>query len=504
MSLRRDSWNDYGYVTLFHPTLHLDDGRKLELDTVKIVKRGQRSDVYHSPLRGEFSQLRDDYCSLGQSVAYYELLRAEGPGVYAPFLTGLRDIAYLPGVEREFREDAGVQTSLRRFATAANALREARSLFHGAPAEAEPGKLTFSHLLPGTLTATTFAFGELPDLPARAVAVVGHNGSGKTQLLAQLAVLASADARELQGEGFAERHGSFAAIPASIGAVVAVSYSAFDEFPIPGQGAGEEAALERTRLRAGEQPARPYNYMGLRQVDKGGELSHALKGTEELETEFAVARRLVSRRHREAIARNALSQIASEPSFETLAGLLEQWEAEPQWLQSFRAYGAGQRIVLSIIVGLCAHLDRRALVLIDEPELHLHPPLAGALLRAVATILDHHDAFAVIATHSPVVLQEIPGRNVKIVSRHGSHVSIGPPGIETYAENVGLLTQHVFNLDSSRTDYQARLARLARDHDLPWFEALFGGRMSSQARAIVMAMQRARRRAGAAGDHKSG
>ncbi len=500
MSLRRDTWNDYGYVTLFHPTLHLGAERKLELDTVKIVKRGQRSDVYHSPLRGEFSQLRADYCSLGQSASYYEMLRAEGPGVYVPFLTALRDIAYLPEVEREFQEDPGVQTSLRRFASAANALRQARSLFHGAPAQAEAGKLTFSHLLPGAQTATTFAFGELQDLPSRAVAVIGHNGSGKTQLLADLAALACADARELQGEGFAERHGGFEGGPPSTGAVVAVSYSAFDEFPVPGQGAGEEAALERTRLRAGEQPARPYNYMGLRQVDKGGELSDALKGIEQLEIEFAAARRLVSRRHREAVVRSALRQIASEPSFETLASLLEQWEAEPQWLEAFRAYGAGQRIVLSIIVGLCAHLDRRALVLIDEPELHLHPPLAAALLRAVASILEHHDAFAVIATHSPVVLQEIPGRNVKIVSRHGSHVSIESPGIETYAENVGLLTQHVFNLDSSRTDYQARLQQLAPDHDLAWFETLFGGRMSSQAKAIVMAIQRALRRAGDVGD----
>ncbi len=494
MSLRRDSWNDYGYVTLFHPTLHLDSARKLELDTVKIVRRGQRSDVYHSPLRGEFRQLRADYCSVGQSASYYERLYGMGPGVYTPFLTALRDIAYLPEVEQEFEDDLGVQTSLLRFATAVNALSEGRTLFHGVASQAEPGKLSFGYLLTGAVASTAFAFGELAEPPSRAVALIGYNGSGKTQLLAHLAMLASADSVETQRADFADRHGAFAGNRPSIGAVVAVSYSAFDQFPIPGQGAGAEASLDRARLRAGEQSARPYTYLGLRQVDKRGDISNALKGIDELETEFATARRLVSRKDREAILERALRHISIEPSFQTLADLPEHWESEHQWLQAFRSLSTSHKIVLSIVAGLCAHLDRRALVLIDEPELHLHPPLVAALMQAVGALLDHHDAFAIVATHSPVVLQEIPGRNVKIVRRHGPQISIDQPEIETYAENVGVLTQHVFNLDGSRTDYQGVLQRLARVHDLAWFETLFGGRMSSQARAIVMAMQREPRR----------
>jgi predicted ATP-dependent endonuclease of OLD family len=39
------------------------------------------------------------------------------------------------------------------------------------------------------------------------------------------------------------------------------------------------------------------------------------------------------------------------------------------------------------VTQLAAHLRTRSLVLIDEPETHLHPPLVAALLRAIQALL---------------------------------------------------------------------------------------------------------------------
>jgi predicted ATPase len=136
-------------------------------------------------------------------------------------------------------------------------------------------------------------------------------------------------------------------------------------------------------------------------------------------------------------------------------------------------------------------LERGAIVLIDEPELHLHPPLLAAMLRSIGISLDRHESFAVVATHSPVVLQEVPRKSVKVLRRDFRSVVIEAPEIETFAENVGLLTRYVFNLDSSRTDYQGVLRRLAQDHTIDEIDALFDGSMSSQARSLVFSYQRA-------------
>jgi hypothetical protein len=57
---------------------------------------------------------------------------------------------------------------------------------------------------------------------------------------------------------------------------------------------------------------------------------------------------------------------------------------------------------------------------------------------------------------------------------------------------VGLLTKHVFNLDSSATDYQGILRRLAERHSLDEIEAMFIGGLSSQGRSLVASFQRNR------------
>lgn len=60
---------------------------------------------------------------------------------------------------------------------------------------------------------------------------------------------------------------------------------------------------------------------------------------------------------------------------------------------------------------------RKTLVLIDEPESHLHPPLLSAFIRALSDLLLDRNGLSIIATHSPVVLQEVPKRCVWKINR---------------------------------------------------------------------------------------
>ena len=133
-----------------------------------------------------------------------------------------------------------------------------------------------------------------------------------------------------------------------------------------------------------------------------------------------------------------------------------------------------------------AALQQRSLVLIDEPEAHLHPPLLAALMKGIGIALEAHGSYAVIATHSPVVLQEIAGCYAHVLRRHGSRNSVEEPDIETFGENIGLLTRHVFNLDNSQSDYVGVLRELALELSLEKIEGLFEHGLSSQARALVM------------------
>ena len=111
-------------------------------------------------------------------------------------------------------------------------------------------------------------------------------------------------------------------------------------------------------------------------------------------------------------------------------------------------------------------------------------------MKGIGAALTGHDSVAIIATHSPVVLQEIAGCYAHVLRRHGSLNSIEEPSIETFGENIGILTRHVFNLDNSHSDYVGTLRNLAARYTLDEIEKIFQHGLSSQARALVMQTKR--------------
>ncbi|MNS61090.1 hypothetical protein D3C72_941070 [compost metagenome] len=107
----------------------------------------------------------------------------------------------------------------------------------------------------------------------------------------------------------------------------------------------------------------------------------------------------------------------------------------------------------------------------------------------------HRDGCAVVATHSPLVVQETPARHVRIVERESGVTSIRSPELETFGEDIGEISREVFRLKAPVGDYPDVLASLADELPLEAIEALFIQGLSRQARAMVMARQARRRRA---------
>ncbi|QNT08105.1 AAA family ATPase [Marinomonas arctica] len=120
---------------------------------------------------------------------------------------------------------------------------------------------------------------------------------------------------------------------------------------------------------------------------------------------------------------------------------------------------SGHSIVLLTITKLVATVQEKTLVLIDEPESHLHPPLLAAFIRALSDLLLTMNGVSIIATHSPVVLQEIPKNCVWKVYRQGVNTIVDRPKIETFAENLGTLTSEVFGLEVEQSGFHEMLKK---------------------------------------------
>ena len=463
--LRRDNWDDFGFKTLFDVEIVRHKQGTLSLGQVKILRRGMVEGP--TPLPSErFNALDENYCSLGQDIEYYEKLAALSVDERSQYLESIRDAAIDISISSTFSSEPGWQTSLLRFGQAEHTLRAARNLLSGEMPSV--GVAEVVHRGPGMEGGIRFHFDDSGPLPGRTKVLIGYNGVGKTRLLAEVARETSKVGQNQDAIALSQ--------DSTFAAIIAVSYSAFDKFELPLVVAGDASVTTSFG----------YTYCGLRRLE-GGRAGTELKSIDEVSAELMGAFNLACARENKSPLVEALTDIQADPSFGRVGLKITDWIAGGLLPLGFvESLSAGQKIVVNIVVQLAAHLRTRSLVLVDEPETHLHPPLLAALLRGVQKLLDGFDSFAIVATHSPVVLQEVSVKDVQIIERFYEGVRAISPQFETFGAGLTQLTYEAFGLDNTVSDYRAVIRQLARSMSIDEIEEIFPMGLSSQARALVL------------------
>jgi predicted ATPase len=446
---------------------------------VRIMRSGNKAG--RTFLDETFDFLSDQYASLGAEPGFYDrLFEVAGGPLAREVLVGLRDIVVDPAAAAMADADAAISGALLRTSPAIAARAEAGRRFSDqvSARDTSPRHLRFRPSS-GADLRLEFSFDDV--LPGRVCVVVGQNGSGKTWLLARLALCAfepKATKDRIDGD-------------LSLTRILAFSYSAFDEFDVPGETLAERQAYVRQGANVG------YAYLGLRDLTRTRRQEDApLKGARSIATDFDEALRLAMDED-DGLLQDLVTLLFRESSFGGLHGTPTDDELADLTLlrRRFRKSSTGHKFVLLLLVQLTAFVRKGTLVLIDEPEAHLHPPLLVTFLTLLREVLSRRDACAVIATHSPLVVQETPARQVRIVERDTGVTGIRSPELETFGEDIGEISREVFRLQAPIGDYPDILARLADTMTLEAIEALFPRGLSGQARGMVMARQsRLRRR----------
>ncbi len=159
------------------------------------------------------------------------------------------------------------------------------------------------------------------------------------------------------------------------------------------------------------------------------------------------------------------------------------------FLKSFEYLSAGHKSVIYTLARLIDAVVEKTLVLIDEPEVHLHPPLLAGFVRALSKILVAKNGVGILATHSPVVLQEIPKKCVWVLQRSGEDVIINHPTIETFGESLATITNTIFEYEITDTGYHSLLRDVASQCDT-YEEALkkLNGQLGEEGRAVLLSL----------------
>ena len=116
--------------------------------------------------------------------------------------------------------------------------------------------------------------------------------------------------------------------------------------------------------------------------------STRLKSVETLAREFSELIVRIEQAGSMPLLLSALRPLIADPSFAELQGQLSDLiDSAESRVPLFLSWSTGHKIALHVIVQLVANARPRSLVLFDEPEAHLHPPLMAALMHAVRLVL---------------------------------------------------------------------------------------------------------------------
>lgn len=482
--LTRNGWDDWFKFSTLYTVYYFDENcTKQLIGTTKIGEFGLRGaeasseleeGVRRPTLPNNFRKLPERLFSLGQDPSFYETLTEFGGEFRNKFLRALRDIAQDSNLLEQVQNEEVTQISLLREVPIYTVRDQFARLATGG-ARLTAFKFSFSHSFDGE-PPNTFKFNVVPESmpPTNIHVLVGRNGVGKSTFLNELA------------STFIEKfsspnHSSGPAPEPPITNIVSVSFSAFDTFaPIP--------------MRPGL-VGLTYHYVGLKQISKSENEFDALKGHPALAEEMEKSARLCLLGARRERWMTAIELLESDPVFasanilSSIRNSTDENQILPKISAIYERLSSGHKIVLLTITRLVETVSEKSLVLIDEPEAHLHPPLLSAFVRALSNLLVNRNGIAIIATHSPVVLQEVPRSCVYKINRIGYSQLLERPNIETFGENVGVLTSEVFGLEVNATGFHRMLwetAQRAQDYN----EALniFDGELGAEGRAVLRAI----------------
>lgn len=420
-------WNDYGYVSSFWLFYYDENEEVTDIGSLKLIIETDDGEIAkqigdHIPRR--FFVLPSNYCALGQNSAFYTSLKnIFGSNKAQSILFALRDAAIFEDIQEKFEKTEAFNDSLIRGSDAERNLREAKyKMYDYDLSNLYRFKYSFKPLYSEDGIDIDFNFDGDLDIPSRIYAIIGKNGVGKTQLLKSLPLNISREIDKL----FLPRTPLFSR-------VIAVSYSAFDEFEMP---------LSKATFN--------YVYCGLKKVDGG------LLTEKEQNARFVGSARRISNQERlnqwkvvldsfldsEIMEKLFAPEIYKNGDYEDIKVVVDS--IINSYFKTKKMLSSGQGIMFFIITEIVAHIRFDSLLLFDEPETHLHPNAITQLMNTIYELVNQFESYCILTTHSPLIIREILSRNVYVMEKHENVPSVRRIGVESFGENLTVLTEEVF------------------------------------------------------------
>lgn len=494
------AWDDFDYIVTFQ-IQRVTQGKREFFGRTKVLIRGAKDTSKHFMANGqpqgksfEITKLLDpdSAVSLAADLDYYQRLAKDLQGSAEEFLRQICDASYFRNRYEIYSQWNGFDVSLLRGGSTALAIIDkGRQVAAGRYVPESDFQFNVAGLTQD-FEPIQFRFDNSRKLGNTNVnLLIGRNGSGKSHVLRHLV-------DQVTGVVLSENKQPY------FHKVVVAAYSPFESFKTENQlsaALGEETpgkdALEKMSQR--RLMVNKYAYIGFkdprgcfsldwpkessahallkilaydeesswREVSRFELLFNTLK--QSINFDFVALKDKDGQAILLSTAENYVqpSVKSVEEKVDVTQGIffLKQGTNAPQ--PSPVLLSSGQTIYSYLLPNLVAEVEDESLVILDEPELYLHPAMEIALINMVKTLLKDTKSNAIVATHSSILAREVERLGVVVLRREGERSTATPPPFETFGQSVELIMGEVFDDYHVRKAYQESLDAAAAPYVSP-------------------------------------
>lgn len=482
-------WDDYNYIVTFQ--IHrVMAGKRDFFGTVKVLARGWNDTAeYFKQSKSRVGSSyyitdllrQDSVVSLGSDMDYYRRIR-ETLGTNARnYLQAIRDGSFYYAEFENYRRWPGFSDSLFRSSSIAQALLAKGWPIANGMYEMKSQFSFTVNFQPDKFEPIAFNFDNERSLGKTNInMLIGKNGTGKSFILCHLADIITGAVESNQSWPFFHK-------------VIVAAFSPFESFKTKSQ-LYEEPSLaskqsnipERRRLLVNH-----YAYIGFKDVNGKFSLewpkecsanslvkilnydseNYWWKGNWRFATLFNTLRQsidfdamalttvdgeLIVFSADETSNRLDYSQEINS-TFEFKKGIKFLKNGVPVSLSS------GQIIYSYLLPSLVAEIDKESLIILDEPELYLHPTMEIGLINMLKFLLEETKSNAIIASHSSILAREVERAGIVILRREGDRTIVSKPGFQTFGQSIEVIMGEAFDDYLVSKPYEASLEKVAEN-----------------------------------------
>lgn len=440
--LYKNNWDDFWYNTQYFMYFLSDEISHANLiGWVKILNEKEKN----TSLPQNFKNLDHSYCSVMSEQETYNDLKKITWKYYNTILKALNDITFSREAYERFQHHQWLKDSLLRESATFSLVSEKYEI------DTQDWLFFAMNYL---WSIINFNFNYEKIVPHRIKALIWKNWCGKTRLLWELANGIIRSKEEEFKDYFAKRP--------IVSKVVTISYSAFDNFSIP---------KDNEKIS--------YAYCWLRKSIS--EVSYEIISRKELRSKFQTMLAMLEEKENLNFYKYHVKDIF-EDSIDTVKNIEASFDRMSSW----------QKILALYFWEIIIHISStpNSLLLFDEPETHLHPNMIFRLMKVLNKILETYDSYAIIATHSAIVIQQIPSKHVMVLKNEDEELSVSRLPFESLWENFSNITKEIFGNYENDDIYYVELFKTLINKGIKKEDILnaFGNKLSLNARIYLKSL----------------